>query len=174
MTIFKRCFGDYPSMAKARCKWDAFKFDASSQKPHEFLDISQKAAKEAFDSEAQQLINKAIYVKMPDHAKKIINRAYLEDKTYNDIVLHLEQKMRLNGLGTPDEITLVPLNNIEASQPPMETKPVEDRVQNNKKGYCFYCNKFGHFKADCRKMKRDKRQQNQKKTDTPTLEQATH
>ena len=81
MTIFKQRFGDYLSMAKARCKWDALKFDPSNKKLHEFLDVLRKTAKEAFGSEAQQFIDKAIYSKMPDHVKKILNRAYLEDKT---------------------------------------------------------------------------------------------
>ena len=163
MTIFKRRFGDYLSMAKARCEWDALKFDPSTQKLHEFLDVLQKTAKEAFGSEAQQFIDKALYAKMPDHVKKILNRAYLEDKPYNDIVLHLEREMRLNGLGAPDEVTLVPLNKIEPAPAKTETKPVENTTQNTKKGYCFYCNKFGHFKAECRKMKRDKWQQTRKK-----------
>ena len=159
MTIFKRRFGDYLSMAKARCEWDALRFDPSTQKLHEFLDILQKTAKEAFGAEAQQFIDKAIYAKMPDHVKKILNRAYLEDKPYNDIVLHLEREMRLNGLGAPDEVTLVPLNKIEPTPPKTETKPTETTTQNTRKGYCFYCNKFGHFKAECRKLKRDKWQQ---------------
>ena len=73
MTIFKRRFGDYLSMAKARCEWDALKYDPSNQKLHEFLDVLQKTAKEAFGSEAQQFIDKAIYAKMPDHVKKILN-----------------------------------------------------------------------------------------------------
>ena len=159
MTIFKRRFGDYLSMAKARCEWDALRFDPSTQKLHEFLDILQKTAKEAFGAEAQQFIDKAIYAKMPDHVKKILNRAYLEDKPYNDIVLHLEREMRLNGLGAPDEVTLVPLNKIEPAPSKTETKPTETTTQNTRKGYCFYCNKFGHFKAECRKLKRDKWQQ---------------
>ena len=45
MRIFKRRFGDYLSMAKARCKWDALKFDPSNQKLHEFLDVLQKQPK---------------------------------------------------------------------------------------------------------------------------------
>ena len=156
ITIFKRRFGDYLSMAKARCEWDALKFDPSTQKLHEFLDVLKRTAKEAFGTEAQQFIDKAIYAKMPDHVKKILNRAYLEDKPYNDIVLHLEREMRLNGLGAPDEVTLVPLNKIEPAQTKTEPKSVETTAQTTKKGYCFYCNKFGHHKAECRKMKRDK------------------
>ena len=69
MTIFKHRFGDYLSMAKARCEWDALRFDPSTQKLHEFLDVLQKAAKEVFGSEAQQFIEKAIYAKMPDNVK---------------------------------------------------------------------------------------------------------
>ena len=93
MTIFKGRFGDYLSMANARCEWVALRFDPSTQKLHEFLDVLQKTAKEAFASEAQQFIDKAIYAKMPDHVKKILNRAYLENKPYNDILLHLEREM---------------------------------------------------------------------------------
>ena len=156
MTTFKRRFGDYLSMAKARCEWDELKFDPSNQKLHEFLDVLQKTAKEAFGSEAQQFIDKAIYAKIPDHVKKILNRAYLEDKPYNDIVLHLEREMRLNGLGAPDEVNLVPLNKVEPAPPNTESKQADNTTQNTKKGYCFYCNKFGHYKAECRKMKRDK------------------
>ena len=125
MTIFKRRFGDYLSMAKARCEWDALRFDPSTQKLHEFLDTLQNA-KDAFGSEAQQFIDKAIFAKMPDHVKKILNRAYLEDKPYNDIMLHLEREMRLNGLGAPDEDNLVPLNEIEPAQTKPEIKPAEN------------------------------------------------
>ena len=74
---------------------------------------------------------------MPDHVKKILNRAYLEDKPYNDIVLHLEREMRLNGLGAPDEVTLVPPNKIELDQTKPETKQVKNTTQNTKKGYCL-------------------------------------
>ena len=69
--------------------------------------------------------------------------------------------MRLNGLGAPDEVTLVPLNKIENQSKP-EAKPAEKNTQNTKNGYCFYCNKFGHFKAECRKMRRNKLLQTRK------------
>ena len=156
MTVFKRRFDDYLSMAKARCEWDALKFDPSTKKFHEFLDVLQKIAEEAFGSEAKQFIDKAIYAKMPDHVKKILNGAYLEDKPFNDIVLHLEREMRLNGLGAPDDVILVPLNKIEPAQTKTEIKPAQNTTQNIKKRYCFYCYMFGHFKAECQKMKRDK------------------
>ena len=149
ITAFKRRFGDFQSSAKARCEWDALHFDATKQKLHEFLDALQKTAKEAFGSEAQKFIDKAIYAKMPDHVKKILNRAYLEDKPYNDIVLHLEREMRLNGLGAPDETTLVPLNTVDAAV-------ADDKNEQQQRGYCFHCGKYGHYKAQCRRLRKDR------------------
>ena len=149
ITAFKRRFGDFQSSAKARCEWDALHVDPTKQKLHEFLDALQKTAKEAFGSEAQKFIDKAIYAKMPDHVKKILNRAYLEDKSYNDIVLHLEREMRLNGLGAPDETTLVPLNTVDA-------EVADDKKEQQQRGYCFHCGKYGHYKAQCRRLRKDR------------------
>ena len=139
ITAFKQRFGDFQSSAKARCEWDSLHFDPTKQKLHEFLDTLQKTAKEAFGSEAEKFIDKAIYAKMPDHVKKILNRAYLEDKPYNDIVLHLEREMRLNGLGTPDETTLVPLNTVDVVPP-------EPKKELTHRGSCFHCGKRGIIK----------------------------
>ena len=147
ITAFKRRFGDFQSSAKTRCEWDALHFDPTKQKLHEFLDALQKTEKEAFGSEAQSFIDKAIYAKMPDHVKKILNRAYLEDKPYNDLVLHLEREMRLNGLGAPDETTLVPLNTVDAVV-------TDDKKDQQQRGHCFHCGKYGHYKAQCRRLQR--------------------
>ena len=70
ITAIKRRFGDFKSSAKARCELGALHFDPTKQKLHEFLDTLQKTAKEAFGSEAQMFIDKAIYAKMPDHVKR--------------------------------------------------------------------------------------------------------
>ena len=91
----------------------------------------------------------AIYAKMPDHVKKILNRAYLEDKPYNDIVLHLEREMRLNGLGAPDETTLVPLNTVDAVV-------TEDKKEQQQRGDCFHCGKYWHYKAQCRRLPKER------------------
>ena len=147
ITAFKRLFGDFQSSATARCDWDALHFDPTKQKLHEFLDILQKNAKEAFGSKAQKFINKAIYAKMPNHVKKFLNRDYWEDKPYNDIVLHLEREMQLNGLIAPDETTLVPLNTVDAVV-------TEEKKEQQQRGYCFHCGKYGHYKAQCRRLRK--------------------
>ena len=97
---------------------------------HEFLDTLQKTAKEAFGFEAQKVVDKAIYAKMPDHVKKVLNRAYLEDKPYNDTVLHLEREMRLNGRGAPDETTLVRLNTVDMKRKNNSKESIVSTVAN--------------------------------------------
>ena len=77
----------------------------------------QKTAKKAFEPEAQKFIDKAIYAKIPGHVKKIFIRAYLEEKPHNDIVLHLERVLLLNGLGAPDGTTLIPLKAVDIGTP---------------------------------------------------------
>ena len=69
---------------------------------------------------------------MPDHVKKILNRAHLEDKPFNDIVLDLEREMRLNGLCAPDETKLVPLNTVDAVV-------TDEKKEQQQRGYCFHC-----------------------------------
>ena len=113
------------------------------------MDTLQKTAKEAFGSEAQRFIDKAIYAKMPDHVKTILNSAYLEDKPYNDIVLHLEREMRLNGLGAPDETTLVPLNTVDAVV-------TDEKKEQQQRGYFFQCGKYGRYKAQCRRLRKER------------------
>ena len=63
--------------------------------------------------------------------------------------------MRLNCLGAPDDITLVPLSNFL----PTSNTP---KNKENRRGFCFYCSRYGHYKAQCRKLKRDKWQETRK------------
>ena len=80
------------------------------------MDTLQQTAKKTLGFESQQFIDKTIYAKIPGHFKKVLNRAYLDDKPYNDIVLHLEREMRVNGLEAPDQVTFVLLNKIEPAE----------------------------------------------------------
>ena len=57
--------------------------------------------------------------------------------------------MRLNGLGAPDETTLVPLNTVDAVV-------MDDKKDQQQRGHCFRCGKYGHYKAQCRRLQRER------------------
>ena len=151
MRIFKTSFRRLPINGKNQMRMGCTQIRPLNAKLHEFLDVLQKTGKKAHGSEAQQFIDKAIYAKMPDHVKKILNWAYLEDKPYNDLVVHLEIGMRLNGLGEPDEVALVPLNKTEPAQLISEAKPVENITQNAKKDIAFIATSLVISKKNAKK-----------------------
>ena len=133
------------------------RFNPTKQKLHVFLDVLQKTAREAFGPEARKLIDKTIFAKTPDHDKKILNQTNPEDKANNDIILYLEREMRLNGLGTLDEITLIPLNSVNAAAP-------EEKKEQQHGGYCFHCSRYGHCKAQSRRLKKERYYEEKTKT----------
>ena len=90
-------------MATAKHKYQHLVFNPAKEKLIELLDELQKLAKDAFRVAAQAVFEKFIYAKMPSHLKKIINQAYLENGTYEQIVTHLEWELELNSLESPDE-----------------------------------------------------------------------
>ena len=57
--------------------------------------------------------------------------------------------MRLNGLGAPDETTLVTLNTVDAAVP-------ENKKEQQQRGYCFHCGKYSHYKAQCRRRQKER------------------
>ena len=71
----------------------------------------------------------------------------MENGTYEQIVTHLERELELNGLEAPDEL---PINNV--NQQPTNTNA--DRP----KPTCHHCNKPGHYKNQCRLVKKQREQ----------------
>ena len=103
LTVFRRKYVKPQSMATAKHKFQQLVFNPANQKLIDFLDELQKLAKDAFGVDAQAIIEQFIYAKMPQHLKKSINQAHLENGTCEQIVTHLERELELNSLEYPDE-----------------------------------------------------------------------
>ena len=109
LTVFRRKYVTPQSMATAKHKFQQLVFivfNPANQKSIDFLDELQKLAKDAFGVDAQAIIEKLIYAKMPPHLKKSINQAHLENGTYEQFATHLEKELELNSLEYLDETQL--------------------------------------------------------------------
>ena len=144
LTVFRRKYVKPQSMATAKHKFQRLVFNPANQKLIDFLDELQKLAKDAFGVAAQAIIEQFIYAKMPPHLKKSINQAHLENGTYEQIVSHLERELELNGLEAPDEMQL---NTVMQQDTQNSEKP---------KPTCHHCKKPGHYRNQCRQLKREK------------------
>ena len=135
LAVFRKKYVKPQSMATAKHKFQKLVFNPANQKLVDFLDELQKLAKDAIGIAAHAIIEQFIFAKMPPHLKKSINQAHLGNGTYEQIVTHLEQELKLNGLKAPDEL---PINNV--SQQPTNTNA--DRP----KPTCHHCKKPGHYR----------------------------
>ena len=147
LTVFRRKYVKPQSMATAKHKFQRLVFNPANQKLIDFLDELQKLAKDAFGVAAQAIIEQFIYAKMPPHLKKSINQADLENGTYEQIVWHLESELELNGLEAPDEMQLNTVMQQNTQQNSEKPKPT-----------CHHCKKPGHYRNQCRQLKREKDQ----------------
>ena len=147
LTVFRRKYVKPQSMATAKHKFQRLVFNPANQKLIDFLDELQKLAKDAFGVAAQAIIEQFIYAKMPPHLKKSINQAHLENGTYEQIVSHLGRELELNGLEAPDEM---PINTV--------TQQAPQQNANKPRPTCHHCKKPGHYRNQCRQLKREKDQ----------------
>ena len=147
LNVFRRKYVKPQPMATAKHKFQRIVFNPANQKLIHFLDELQKLAKDAFGVAAQAIIEQFIYSKMPPHLKKSINQAHLENGTYEQIVSHLERELELNGLKAPDEMQLNTVMQQDTQQDSEKPKPT-----------CHRCKKPGHYRNQCRQLKREKDQ----------------
>ena len=145
--MFRRKYVKPQSMATAKHKFQRLLFNPANQNVIDFLDELLKLMKYAFGVAAKAIIEQFIYAKVPPHLKKSINQAHLENGTYEQIVSHLEKKLELNGLEAADELQIY-LATPQASQQNSE-KP---------KPTCHHCKKPGHYRNECRQLKREKKE----------------
>ena len=134
-------------MATAKHKFQKLVFNAANQKLVDFLDELRKLAKNSFGIAAHAIIEQFVYAKMPRHLKKSMNQAHLENGTYEQVVIHLERELDLNDLEAPDELQIITVSHNTANVNADRTKPM-----------CHYFKKPGHYRNQCRLLKRQRDQ----------------
>ena len=135
------------SMTTLKHKFQRLVFNSANQNLIDYLNELQKLAKDEFGVASHATIEQLIYAKMPPSLKKSINQALLENGTYEQIVSHLERELRLNGLEAPDEIQKNTVTQQASQQNSEKSKPI-----------CHHCKKPGHYRNQCRQLKREKDQ----------------
>ena len=155
LAVFRRKYVKPQSMARAKHKFQKLVFNPANQKIVDFLDELQKLAKDAFGIAAHAIIEQFIYAKMPPHLNKSLNQAHLENDTYEQIVTHLERELELNGFEAPDELQINTVSHNTVNANADRTKPT-----------CHYCKNSGHYKNQCRLLKKQ-REQTEKNQNNP-------
>ena len=163
LAIFRRKYVKPQSMATAKHKFQKLVFNPANQKLVDFLDELQKLEEDAFGIAAHAIIEQFIYAKMPPHLKKSINQAHLENGMYEQIVTHLERELELNGLEAPDEL---PINNV--NQQPTNT------IADKPKTTCHHCKKPGHYRNQCRLLKKQREQTENNQNNPGNKNSAAH
>ena len=163
LKVFRRKYVKPESSASAKHRFNRLSFDPENQKLPDFLEELQESAEKAFGDNAHQMIENLLYAKTPPHLKKSINQAYLENGTYDQIVKHLEREMELNGLEADEPLVKTQMtatkkeqNTEKTNKKPNEQtkkqtpKTVPDKTLKNNQ--CRYCKEAGHMMADCPKL----------------------
>ena len=153
LIVFRRKYVEPESQATAKHKWHKLTFDPNTKSLPDFLEELNECAERAFGDNAQHMIDSLLYAKLPPHLKRSLNVTYLQNGTYDQIVLHLERELELSGLENDGELSI----------PTTTTLPLNDNQQNTEQAkiVCHYCKKPGHVIRDCRKrMKKEQKQRN--------------
>ena len=163
LKVFRRKYVKPESSASAKHRFNRLFFDPENQKLPDFLEELQESAEKAFGENAHHMIENLLYAKMPPHLKKSINRAYLENGTYDQIVKHLEREMELNGLEADEPLVKTQMTVTKKEQTSEKTnkkrndkakkqtpKTVPDKTLKNDQ--CRYCKETGHMMTDCPKL----------------------
>ena len=164
LAVFRRKYVKPESSASAKHRFHRLTFDPERQKLPDFLEELQESAEKTFGDIASQIIESLLYAKLPPHLKRSINQAYLENGTYEQIVRHLERGMELNGLELDDtgiQTQMTAINKQAEDKPTQQKTATTKKMQQTPKTVpnntlqddkCRYCKNTGHKAADCAKL----------------------
>ena len=145
LVIFRRKSVKPQSVATAKHKWHKRMFNPSQQSLSDFLEELRHTAERAFGEQAQCMIDSLLYPKMPPSIKKSINRSYLENGTYEQIIKHIEREMELNSpeQGDNPPVATMTTKRQQVSDKHSDQKQISES-EFKKKKRCNYCKKNGH------------------------------
>ena len=146
LAVFRKKYVKTQSMVTVEHTFQKLVFIPANQKLVKFLEQLQKPANDEFGIAAHAIIDQFIYAKMPQHLEKLMNQAHFENGTYELIATHLEWELELNGLEAPDELLIDTVNHKTSNTNADTPKPT-----------CHHCKKPGHYKNQCRLLKKTKR-----------------
>ena len=166
LVIFRRKYVKPESQATAKHKWHRLAFDPNTMKLPDFLEELNQGAEKAFGENAKSMIDSLLYAKLPPKLKRSVNMARLENRTYEEIVAHLERELELNALEESDDLPMATM----ASASTSNNNLLSNGISTNKNSQCSYCKDTGHFYKSCPKLKKKKEleDKNGKKPQRPT------
>ena len=93
--------------------------------------------------------------------------ARLENRTYKEIVAHLEKELELNALEESDNLPMATMASASTNQ----SNLLSNGINTNKDAQCSYCKATGHYYKSCPKLKKKKEveEKDGKKTTAPNL-----
>ena len=77
LIVFRRKYVKPESQATAKHKWHKLTFDPDTKSLRNFLEEFNESAERTFGDNAQNMIDKLLYAKLPPHLKRSLNLAYL-------------------------------------------------------------------------------------------------
>ena len=139
-------------MATAKHKFQKLVFNPANQRLLDLIDEPERLAKDALGIAAHAIIEQFISANKPPHLNKSINQAHFENGTYEQIIIHLQREIELNGLEAPCELQVNTVNQY-ATRKSEKPKPT-----------CHHCNKPGHYENQFRQPMKQKQQAADTKT----------
>ena len=118
----------------------------------DFLEEPNQGAEKVFGENAKSMIDSLLYAKLPPEHKRSVNKARLENGTYEEIVAHLERELELNALEESDDFPIATM----ASSSGKARNLLSNGIDTNKNNQCSYCKAENHFWKNCPKLKKKK------------------
>ena len=157
LDLFRKEFAKKEIKKVARYKWDQARYDPTTESFGDFLKSLKKTAMQAFGNEADGVLKMFLFGKLPVEIQQELTLANKEESYPEEIKTYLMRKYQYQQYTTP-QITNQPFNAVTSTNTSTNTKPATTTTQSERKkfeGQCFYCDKTGHRKIECRAKQRD-------------------